>query len=282
MNRLSDSAYKSNTLVPKQQARVLVAFIPQSNFLSVEQQKKFRKDPTSLYPDYNKDVPETDYTVDFRRAVAVVDGNFVTEIDNLPPLVTGIHIDPAQALGFLKSQPEVRGYILGQFLEGSQLDLVNPPEGMEISLDKAATPEEGKIFFIIKSSQPVPNTTPLNIRVFNKTSAQTVSQQVAYVTPVPTLRKPDPALEGIAGGADINIELTGTNFMLDVTTLIIDKPIASGVKVSSRVEKTDAGLVLKATLGMAESKVGDFKLRAMNGSVGSNVVDFTVKPKPTP
>src|SRR6185503_4946953 len=91
MNRLSDSAYKSNTLVPKQQAKVLVAFIPQAIFLSRQERDMFMKDPTSLYPDYaptptptpgvtSKGAPpaprkNTGGTVDFRKAVALVDGS---------------------------------------------------------------------------------------------------------------------------------------------------------------------------------------------------------------
>jgi hypothetical protein len=279
MNRLSDSAYKSNTLVPKEQAKVLVAFIPQAIFLTAKQREMFWKDPTSLYPEYNA---ATDYPIDFRNATAIVDGNFITEIENLPPLVTGVNIEPAQALEFLKPRPIVKGYILGQFLQGANIDLANPPEGMQLTLDKEATPEDGKLFFVIKSDRPVPRTTPLNFRVFNKQGAQTISQPASFMAPVPTLDTPDPSLEGTVGGPDVEITLTGSNFISEVTRLDIDK--SSGVKITSvSLDKSAEGTPsLTATLKMAGANEGVFKLKAMNGTTESNSVDFTVKAKPNP
>src|SRR6185503_1122864 len=84
MNRLSDSAYKSNTLIPKQQSKVLVAFIPQGAFLTKKQRAQFWEDPTQLYPNYGgkftTDAPaaNTPPFVDFRRTHALVDGSLIT------------------------------------------------------------------------------------------------------------------------------------------------------------------------------------------------------------
>jgi hypothetical protein len=281
MNRLSDSAYKSNSLVPKQQAKVLVAFIPQAIFLTSEQRKKFWKDPTLLYPLRTQAATGTTTTtktdtIDFRKAIALVDGSFITEIENLPPLVTGVHIDPAQALEFLKPRPVVEGYLVGQFLRNSDIDLLNPPEGMEISLK--GKPDDNRLFFIIRSDRRVPRTTVLTYRVFNNQGSQTISQSVTYMPPVPTLNTPPKPLEGVKGGPDVEITLTGTNILPDISRLVIDED--SGVKITER-KLTTSPVELKAVLKMTNAKEGVFKIKVKNDTTESNGIDFTVK-KPAP
>ena len=284
MNRLSDSAYKSNSLVPKQQAKVLVAFIPQAIFLTSEQRKKFWKDPTTLYPlrkqtttgTSTTTTTTTNDTIDFRKAIALVDGSFITEIENLPPLVTGVHIDPAQALEFLKPRPVVEGYIVGQFLRDADIDLLNPPEGMAISLK--GKPDDNRLYFIIRSDRRVPRTAVLNYRVFNNQGSQTISQSVTYMPPVPTLDTPAKPLEGVKGGPDVSITLTGTNILPDISRLVIDEE--SGVKVTD-VKLTESPVGVKAVLKMTNAKEGVFKLRIKNDTTESNPIDFTVK-KPSP
>jgi len=273
MNRLSDSAYKSNTLIPKEQARVIVAFIPQAMFLRPEQRKNFRKDPTSLYPE-NSPQP---FQVDFRKAVALVDGNFVTEIENLPPLVTGVRIDPEQALEFLKKRPIVKGYILGQFLQGSEIDLANAPEGMELTVDKDAKPEDGKLFFVIQSDRTVSRNTQLNFRVFNKQGSQTISQGVSYMPPVPTLKQPDPPLTGAPGATDVKINLSGSGFLSGVTTLVVDE--STGVHVVSEgvTDNPDGSKSFSASLKIDANATGVVKLKVKNGTTVSNAIDFTIK-----
>lgn len=250
----------------------------------------FMKDPTSLYPDYVPQNPpgvsqqpgtqsaqrkNIGGTVDFRKAVALVDGSFITEIDNLPPIVTGVHIDPAQALEFLKPRPVVEGYIVGQFLRGAEIDLLDPPEGMEISIK--SKPEDNRINFIIKSDRPVPRGTRINYHIFNNQGTQTFSQSVSYMPPVPTLKNPDVALNGTAGDPDIEIELTGENLLTDVTHLVIED--ASMVKVKSE-SVAENGQSIRVTLEMKNAKEGVYKLKVVNGTTQSNELQFTVKPKP--
>jgi len=66
--RLHDSAYVSNTLVPDQQAKVVVVFMPQRIFMDRSQQKKFWKEPVAVFKE-----------IDFRLAEVIVDGNFIVE-----------------------------------------------------------------------------------------------------------------------------------------------------------------------------------------------------------
>jgi hypothetical protein len=291
MNRLSDSAYKSNSLVPKQQAKVLVAFIPQAIFLTTEQRKKFWNDPTSLYPE-NLPAPSPTPSsaaspwpygppsVDFRKAIALVDGSFITEVENLPPLVTGVRVDPSQALEFMKPRPVVEGYITGQYLRESDIDLLNPPEGMEVVLK--GKPDNNRLYFTVRSDRPVPRGSVLNFRVFNNQGSQTITMAVTFMPPVPTLEEPDEPLEGVKGGADVELELTGKNIIQDVSALVIDS--ASGVTMSDiTFTPGDGGITtIKATLKMANANVGDYKIRVLNGTTESNKINFKVKPATTP
>lgn len=280
MNRLSDSAYKSNTLIPKEQSKVMVAFIPQAMFLTPEQRKNFRKDPTSLYPDYNTDDPDFTNKVDFRRSVALVDGKFVVELRNLPLSLTGVQILPDQAQQFLKPNPVVKGYILGQFLEGANISLMDPPAGLQVVPDDKATPEEGKLFFVITANGPVDSGTHLSFRVFNKQNAQVFDYAVSYTTPVPHLD--DQTVEGTVDGPDILLDLPGTNLFGDNVTRLVIEPSGSGVKAENiRVEtKPDGSTSLKATLKMAGAKAAPYNLKTRNGkATDSNSIRFNVKPK---
>jgi hypothetical protein len=271
MNRLNDSAYKSNTLVPRQQAKVIVAFIPQAIFLNKEQRKKFWDDPTTLYPDYASG--RTTGTVDFRKAQALVDGSFIVEVENLPPQVTGINITPEEALNFLGARPVVKGYVLGKFLEGAEIDLTNAPEGMDVALD--GEPKENKLFFTITSDRPVPRGTTLNFHVFNAAGSQNFAKQVSYTPPVPTLEAAEPDA-GAPGTAELEVTLAGNNFVAGVTK--VSAPEGSGVEVLSEPEvesATSLKVKLKIASGVAPGTV--VKLKVLNGTTQSNEVDFTVR-----
>ena len=279
MNRLSDSAYKSNTLIPKERSTVIVAFIPQAMFLRPEQRKLFRKDPTGLYPDLASG--NTDNTIDFRKTEALVAGAFVTEVENLPLILTGVQIESDQLLEFLKPNPTVRGYILGQNLENANITLVNPPAGVQIAPDKDATPEEGKLFFVITANGPVPEGTPLNFKVFNKQNSQNISQSVSFTTPAPEVNPLPAPLEGTEGGADVAVSITGKNLIAGLTKLGIAES-GTGVTASFSVEDSedDSGPVT-ATLKMTNAKPGSYNLVIRNGNK-TVTVPFEVKAKPTP
>jgi hypothetical protein len=178
-------------------------------------------------------------------------------------------------LEFLKPRPVVEGYIVGQFLRGAEIDLLDPPEGMEIS--RKGNPEANRIHFVIKSDRPVPRGTRINYHVFNNQGTQTLSQSVSYMPPVPTLDNPGAPLNGTASGPDVEIKLTGGNFLTDVTRLVIDDP--SGIAIKSESVAED-GRSLRATLEMKNAKEGIYKLKVVNGTTQSNELQFTVKPKP--
>jgi hypothetical protein len=72
--RLQDSAYLTNTVIPKQQAKVFAVFLPQAIFMTKDHRKKFWKEPSSLWAE-----------IDFRAVEVLVDGSFVVEIQEPAP-----------------------------------------------------------------------------------------------------------------------------------------------------------------------------------------------------
>jgi hypothetical protein len=83
--RLNDSAYAANKIVGKQHSLILVAFIPQAQFMSNKWRKKFWKEPISIVKN-----------VDFRSVVVRVDGVFITEVEESQPSVTGPVVGPTK------------------------------------------------------------------------------------------------------------------------------------------------------------------------------------------
>lgn len=264
MNRLNDSAYKSNTLVPKQQSKVLVAFIPQRMFLTKAQRKQFKDDPTSLFNE-----------IDFRRTVAVVDGNFVAELKNLPPLVTSVQFEASELAKFQSSAPEVKGYVVGRFLQGSKISLLNQtPKGLSVEVD--GTPTESRLNFIVKATDPVPPDTSLNFEVSNDHGVQTYSKAIGYVMARPTVTGIDE--KEAAQGTDIDVTITGTNFVPGATTI----KFPSGSRIRATINEVTS-TTITATFsidGKAPVRANNIKVANANAD-SAEPVTFTVTKAPT-
>ena len=69
LNRLNDTAFLANTVVGKQQARVLVVFIPMEYLLTSKQTEQYWKNPESVFE-----------CADLRLLEAWVNGNFITTV----------------------------------------------------------------------------------------------------------------------------------------------------------------------------------------------------------
>lgn len=97
MNRLSDSAYSTNAIVPKQQSKVVAIFLPQAIFLNGEQRKEFWNDPTTLWAEECHKSPTSEtapsasgmatnsgsaapHCMDLRYLEVLVDGDFITNV----------------------------------------------------------------------------------------------------------------------------------------------------------------------------------------------------------
>ena len=84
LNRLSDSAYITNTIVEKQRARTIALFIPQATLLSRADQNKYWNDPYAFIQQIN-----------LNQADVCVDGAFITTVPG--PTLTAAVLAPATA-----------------------------------------------------------------------------------------------------------------------------------------------------------------------------------------
>lgn len=273
LNRLNDTAYRSNSLVGKQQAKVLVAFVSQKVFMDKRQIRLFKSDPLTLF---NKEI-------DFRKAEALVDGAFITEVEDMPPVVSAVQIERGELEKLQGPAPEVRGSVVGRLLTGAKLSLVGPvPEGTTVEVE--GTPDDDSLDFVIKSPRPIPPGTPLTFQVANAKGVQTTPYNLSYTPKRPTLTgvEPDPA-EGEAG-SEVTLTLQGTNFIPNTdanprATRVITQP-GSGLRVVS-VDVTSA-TTLDVTLsisGGAPRAASNLRVANAAGQSAESV-RFTVKAPP--
>jgi hypothetical protein len=280
MNRLSDSAYKSNTLVPKQQSRVLVAFIPQAIFMTKKQRDLFWKDPTLLYrrdggQDRTKGNPEM-YDIDFRKVIVRVDGSFITEVENLPPTATTIVIEPEEMQKFQQASPVVKGYVSGRSLQKARIDLLNEtPTGLTVALD--GTPVDNRLRFTIQSDKPVPPNTRLDFEISTDQSTQTLSRVIRYTADKPTISSTDPSPLTMQRGeqdTEVTVTFEGTNLISGTTRVLSESN--KGVRVvpnSTTVEDGKLTVTLKIASNAA---IGETNLILINGSSQSDPVKINV------
>lgn len=264
MNRLNDTAYEPNTLIPKQQAKVIVAFVPQALFLTKLQQKEFWNEPMELFK-----------VIDLRRTDAFVQGNHIVNLANLPPFATDVQIDPSEMAKFQDAQPEVKGTIIGRFLTGATVSFssATPKDFLPPILD--GPPTETRLNFKLKASKPIPPGTPLSLKVANTQGVQNQPVDVAYVPTPPTLTgAPAPAaVAAAAKGTSVKVTLTGTGFIPGVTRVTA----VSGTGVTVGAVNVLNGTTLEVMLNIdVAASAGPHNLTADNGGTQSNTVTLTV------
>lgn len=236
MNRLNDSAYSANSIVPKQQAKVVAIFLPLSIFLNHQQAKKFWKDPTLLWSE--------DPGMDLRKLEVIVDGNFITNVEDLPPSLTTAVIDPDQMRKFQSDKPEVKGTISGNYLSGTDVKLLGT-DLPHVSIRLDGSPTDKKLDFVVNSDLPIPPGKFLKIGVSKKGQDTVKETDVAiqYSAAAPTLTKVDPgALK--QGDTDKVLKLAGTNFLPGATQVLC----GDGVTVTSVDVKDATSLEAKVTV----------------------------------
>lgn len=276
VNRLNDSAYSANTLVPAKHSKVIVAFLPQAIFLNKQQRKIFWDDPTALYPN-----PDGSCTskflpcVDFRQVDAFIDGDFITEVSDMPPVVNSVQFLDSEVQKFENEKPVVKGFVLGRFLTETLVDLENVPEGL--SLTKDGEPTGDRINFIIKSTKPIPPDTKLNFVVSSNRGTSRISKELRYMPDAPTLTNIDPATG--KQNTSVTVTLTGTNFIPGPgrTRVLIS---GTGVTVSEPVNVV--GTSLKVTLTISETApIGARQVSVVNDNSQSQSKTFTITAKTT-
>lgn len=244
MNRLNDSAFLTNTVIAKQQARVIVIFVPQSDLLTARQQKAYYKDPESVYG-----------CPDLRLLEANVDGNFIANITGVP-IGTAVNIDSSEAAKFQSDNFTVKGSISGNFLANTTLELVSPPKGLSVKLD--GTPTDNALNFVLSDATPIPPNTVLEFAVKGTTGEAThLTYRVNYTAAKPSLTSMNPA--SVKAGESASITLTGSHFLPEGMAVLLDPSTGltiSPVRFTSSTEiKFDVSATAAAAAGARSLRV---------------------------
>ena len=236
MNRLNDSAFLTNTVVGKQQAKVIVIFIPQSDLLTSKQQKAYYKNPESVYA-----------CPDLRLLEASVDGNFIANVTG-QPTATAVNIDSSEAAKFQQDNFTVKGSVSGNFLANATLELVSPPKGLSVKVD--GTPTESSISFILSDATPLSPNTVLDFAVKGTTGEPShVAYRVTYAAAKPVLTSMNPAT--VKAGESASITLTGSHFLPEGMTVLVDPSAGLTVGAPQFISSTEIKFDVAATAAAA-------------------------------
>lgn len=258
LNRLNDSAYQANILIPREGAKVIVAFLDQAMFMNKDLRKKFYDDPMNIVE-----------KIDFRKAVPNVFGIMITDALDQPPFITQIVIDNNQMEGFLKAPSEVEGLVIGRNLIGAEIELSNPPEG--VSIQRKGTPDSNNLMFKIDVKKNVPNETRLHFVIKKKSEVVKQDLDVNYFVLPPRISNIS-TNELVQGDKDRSITLKGSNFVDGVTKVEIEKQ--DGDIETKQVVKSNEEIELTVTV-KDSAKEGTRKLSVTNGT-GLNSVARTI------
>jgi hypothetical protein len=240
LNRLNDLAYVTNTVISKEQSRIVVVFLPQPLFLKNSEQKEFYNDAGAFL--------RTSQWTTFRRVSICVAGVHIAEVNSLAAKIDDIVVtsNPAE---FAKDSPEIKGYLAGQFFPGGDLN-ISSPAGATITKD--GSPSNSKYPFIIKSTQPIPPDSVITIDVVKPDSTANRSKTVTY-------RLPAPAISAISvstikpGDKDVALTVTGTNFVKGHTILAA----GSGLKLVADDDQSSATKLVGKLTADADATAGD-------------------------
>lgn len=186
LERLDDSAYTVNSVIPRRQSKAVVAFLPQRLFMDESQRKRFWKDPTTVFSD-----------VDFRKIKIIVDGVHVANVAEVPPVLTKAFFIDGEAQKFGNPKPAVRGRLLGRFLSGSTLTIENDDLG-EVTIVVEGAPSDRRIDFLIRATASISPGTVLTFGVAKSEHFNTISETIRYIPE----SNPDEEQEGEGAGAE--------------------------------------------------------------------------------
>lgn len=251
LNRLNDSAYTANTIVPDEYARVMVGFVPQDLLMSKLEANTFRKDP---YIGLRNFLP----------VHARVTGHFIAELDDVPPVISDVVLD-AGAAGYERATPEIDGRIVGRFLAGAELS-VTGFDGATVEVQGEATNE--RISFRLKSTKPIPPDTRLDFIVTRDANETRHTEQVSYNPTPPSVSNIDPPT-AVQGAGEVPIVIEGSDFK--------DGAVVEIEGLDAAIDKIESGRI-EAKLTVAEdATVKAYSVRVRTGALFSNSKPFTVE-----
>jgi hypothetical protein len=257
LNRLSDSAFAANTVVPKTQAKVFAIFVPQSEYLSGKEQNKFWDDPKGFLDGF-----------DLRTADVCVDGTFIAPISSLSPLVTDKVLTDDQAKNFQNYNGQVTGVLIGQnFSGGSPTLSVESPSGITGTI---AARSDTQAEFTLKFTQPVAPSTNIKMTIHK-------DKLVGQTELTPTYKPDAPTFSGISfkskASGKVTFTVTGTNFVPGDTVLTVFNQEAPPSPVNA--DRTSFDVEVKIPDDYATSK-------QYNATLASKSLKVTVGTKAVP
>lgn len=263
LNRLNDSAYAANAIVLKQQARVLVVFIPVELLLNKQEQASFYKDPNSVYSS----------CVDLRLLDAFINGHFIAQV-NVDPVITSVAITAAEAAKFGSDNFKVAGVITGRFLDSTSLALTGAPEGVTITATEGGSGE--RVPFELSSVRPLQPNATITIQVRNAGGGTTLHTLAAQYSPAkPTIAAGGVAPASLKQGEQKTVEISGTGFLPDSR---VELSNATGLTIGD-VEYVSTGK-LKVDIAVADSAVigaRELVVRTSGGTSGKAVLTLAAK-----
>jgi hypothetical protein len=252
LNRLNDSAFLANTIVGKQQAKVIVIFIPMEYLLTKGQASAFYRDPNSVFA-----------CPDLRLLDAGVNGNFIETV--LPtPVITSITITPNDEVNFGKDNFSVGGIVTGHFLDKANIDLSNPPTGVTVTANP--NPTESQLPFTLNGKTPLMPGQELD---FELTLAGTEpvkgAFKVNYSPAKPSLQAGALTPATLApGAAATKVTVKGTNFLPEGMQVLVQP--SDGIKVGpiEYVSNTEVDVELTVAATAADGQ-REFRISSAGG-----------------
>ena len=253
LNRLNDTAWLANRVVPRDHSIVMVGFVPQALLFSSADRKEFWKDAFQ-------------HLRQLTRVSIRVTGDFVAEVADVPPTITTVTFDDPQK--FRDATPVVKGFVVGQFLSGATLTLGSGGDGMTVEIDGEAAND--RIDFIVRSENPVPPNHSIEFVVTKGNVTRKHSEAITYQTQRPSITSIAPA-NAVQGAGEIELTVTGADFLpgADVHTDGLAKVGATTLagstelKVTVRVTDTTAakkyGMTVQTIGGRSDPKTFEVK-----------------------
>lgn len=261
--RLSDSAYQTNVLVGRQNAKVLVAFVDQAMFMDKDHRSKFYKDPMTLVPE-----------IDFRKAIPSLYGMLITEVLDQPTTLLNVFIDDDQKKHLLDTPVAAPAFIIGRNLLGAKVSMASPVDGIDVRQDTDA--EANRLDFVITSPKPITTPKSIVLLVRKSTDVSKIAFEINPQIAMPTL---DAIADSVQPGDSVALTLKGDHFIKGVTKVTID-PVTGITGVDTAAVQDDLKSI-KLTLKITDAGVGVHHVTVSNGEGLVNKTDLTVKPKTT-
>lgn len=251
LNRLNDSAFLANTVVGKQQAKVLVLFIPMEYLLTKDQAGRFFDNPESVFG-----------CPDLRLLEAGVNGNFVQTV--LPtPVITSITINTNEEGNFAKDDFSVSGVVIGRFLDKATISLLAPPEGVTVTA--GSNPSESQLPFTLKGKKPLMPGQALDFQVgVAGTEPAKSTYKVAYTPARPTLQAGALTPATLAPNSTTTVTVKGTNFLPEGMQVLLEPSADTKVGPIQYISNSEVHVELSVAETAAEGQ-RQFRISSAGG-----------------